>query len=495
MYLFRSIRVGSLLLAALCAAAVQPALAQNSTRSAQEQSTGDQNHPKILAQYGGGISNDQVSRYVSDVGRKLVRQSSQPRAKWTFTVLDTPKVNAFATQGGYVYVTRGLLALANDEAELAGVLGHEIGHITAGHVASRREKSNDAGLGVLLGAVVGGLLGGKDGLKQGLELTSRLAAGYVAQHSQKQEFAADRIGVRIMALAGYDPFAQADFLDNMAEKARLDARLAGKAYNPNAVSFFASHPATGERVRRAIDEARNGGEAIGERAPRNEELYMLVIDGLVYGDSREQGLVRGRNFSHPVLKFAYSVPEGFHIANSAASVMARGPNKSRMVLEGHADRGQRLDRYIARTWMSALARKYQTGELKGLKRTSINGLEAATATVSLRIRAENMVLQMTAIRHNGQIYRLSGLTRAADRKTRRALTRAMGSFRGLSRSEAARLKPHRLQVHVVQSGDTISRLARRMKVEAFPEDHFRTLNGYDDGNPMRRGDLVKIVVD
>ncbi|MFQ5623238.1 MAG: M48 family metalloprotease [Paracoccaceae bacterium] len=491
--LILAIVLGAALMAA--GASPPPAAAQNRSRGAQEQKTGDQTHPKILARYGGEIRNQQVSDYVTRIGRKLARYSSQPRARWTFTVLDTPEVNAFAIPGGYVYVTRGLLALANSEAELAGVLGHEIGHVTAGHVASRRERSNEAGLGVLLGAVVGGLLGGKEGLRQGLELSTRVAAGYVARHSQEQEFAADKIGVRILARAGYDTFAQADFLDNMAEKARLDARLQGKAYNPNAVSFFASHPATADRVRRAIEAARRQGARVGAGAPRNERRYMLLIDGMIYGDSRQQGLVRGRRFSHPVLRFTYRVPAGFHIANSAAAVTAMGPSGSRLILDSRKYRGERLDRYISRNWAPAISRIHRAGRLTGLRRTGVNGLDAATASMPVRIGAQNMLAQLAAIRLDGRIYRLIGVSPVGDRATQRGIAKAIRSFRALSRAEAAGLKPYRIRVHEVRSGDTIAGLSRLMRVEAFPQDHFRTLNGYDDGNAMRAGDIVKLVVE
>lgn len=216
---FRAAAAASLFSLALTACAGGPPAGAPRTvaaRSAAEQQAGDQNHPQILQQFGGEVQDPAIRAYVDEIGRKLVRQTEQPGAKWKFTVLDSPVVNAFALPGGYVYVTRGLIALANDEAELAGVIGHEIGHVTAAHSANRQERSTLAQLGVL-GAQVAGAVAGLSGPLLDMLGQASGAAGqaYVASYSRTQEFEADQLGVRYLAAAGYDPSAEADFLASL----------------------------------------------------------------------------------------------------------------------------------------------------------------------------------------------------------------------------------------------------------------------------------------
>ncbi|MEM9737386.1 MAG: M48 family metalloprotease, partial [Pseudomonadota bacterium] len=280
-------------------------------RTASEQRIGDENHPKIVSQYGGVYENQRLTSYVNRIGRDLAAVSEQPNAKWTFTVLDTPTVNAFALPGGYIYVTRGLVALAEDEAELAGEIGHEIGHVTAGHSALRQERGTMAGVGLLLGAVGLGILGVDGTAAQSiLQMGQAAAGGILANYSRGDELDADNLGIRYLARAGYDPYAQADFLESMGDAAALDARIAGRGYNPNSVDFFASHPANAPRTRQAIQVAQRNGLNVPQGANRNQAEFFRVIDGITWGDSPEQGFVRGNTFSHPKLRFTYSVSPG-----------------------------------------------------------------------------------------------------------------------------------------------------------------------------------------
>ncbi|MEL6479089.1 MAG: M48 family metalloprotease, partial [Pseudomonadota bacterium] len=294
-------------------------------RSPSEQKLGDENHPKILARYGGVYKNARLTSYVNEIGAELAAVSEQPQAKWTFTVLDTPTVNAFALPGGYVYVTRGLVALAEDEAELAGVIGHEIGHVTAGHSSLRQERGTVAGVGLLLGAIGLSVLGVEGSAAQGLlQIGQAAAGGILADYSRGDELDADNLGIRYLARAGYDPYAQADFLDSMGQASALEARIAGRGYNPNSVDFFASHPANGPRTRQAIEVAKQNGLALPQGSNRNQRRFLEVIDGITWGDSPDQGFVQGRRFSHPKLRFTYAAPQGFTITNSTNSVTARG---------------------------------------------------------------------------------------------------------------------------------------------------------------------------
>ena len=206
-----------------------------------------------------------------------------------------------------------MVGLANSEAELAGVIGHEIGHVTAGHSALRQERATIA-TGALLGAqILGAVVGLDPNLIKGVTQVGQVAAGGIlADYSRGDELAADNLGIRYLARSGYDPYAQADFLESMGASSSLDARMAGKSYNPNATNFLASHPANGPRTRRAIEVAQKlrRGDPVG--AGRNRDRFLQLVDGITYGDSAEQGFVRGRNFAHPKLRFSYDSPARIH---------------------------------------------------------------------------------------------------------------------------------------------------------------------------------------
>lgn len=462
-------------------------------RDPRQQRLGDENHPKLVKRFGGVYADPELTAYVNDLGRRLVQVSEQPNARWTFTVLDNPTVNAFALPGGYVYVTRGLVALANSEAELAGVIGHEIGHVTAGHSASRQNRGAIA-TGALLGAqILGAILGADAQTMQGLGQIGQVAAGGIlADYSREDELAADNLGIRYLARSGYDPYAQADFLESMGMAASLDAKLAGRAYNPNSADFLASHPANGPRTRRAIEVAQGSGEAIPIGANRNRERFLRVVDGITYGDAPAQGFVRGRTFSHPVLRFSYSSPAGFTITNSSAAVTARGPQESRFILDGGRNPSGRLTDYIARDWVREIAKDFRTGRVTGLQPRRINGLEAASARVPVQINNRAYDALLVAIRLEGKLYRLTGLAPRGSGLIP-SMEQAATTFRKLSAREAAGLRPQRVDLVTVRPGDTVASLSRRMNVDVAAEDRFRVLNGLEPGDALRRGQRVKII--
>ena len=492
-------RAAALSLTAISVAACAPPTGPSSgapqtvaQRSNSDQRIGDENHPKILAQFGGEVSDRRLKSYVRDIGNRLAKQSEQPNAKWTFTVLDSPVVNAFALPGGYVYVTRGLVALANDEAELAGVIGHEIGHVTGAHGSQRQSRAGIAQIGVLAATIGGALLGLPSQSVQAInQLGNTLGQGYVASYSRSQEFEADKLGVRYIARAGYDPEAQADFLANLQDETSLQAKIAGGQYNPNRVDFFASHPATAQRVREAI---RVAGAQGGGDGPRNQDRFFSLIDGMTYGDSAEQGFVRGRTFSHPKLRFQFTMPQGFKIRNAAAAVTAAGPNGSGVIFDGEKHRGGSMDAYIARTWAPAIAKQARAGELQNLRRRTINGLPAATARLPVQTQNGVRILRMTAIRKGDRVYRFLGVQPQGQNALGDRMDRAAATFRNLSAADARKLKPYRVDIRTVRRGDTARTLSAKMPFDDFKIQRFRVLNGLREGETLRPGQKVKVIV-
>lgn len=456
-----------------------------------EAKAGAQSHKSVMSRFGGAVDDRALSAYVERVAKRIIRRTPKANEPWVVTVLDVPVVNAFATQGGYIYVTRGLLALANSEAELAAVLGHEIAHITAKHVQGRKKRSNKASIGVLAGAILGAAVDGKEGLKKGIEVGSKLAGGYVAQYSQKQEYDADLIGMRYMVAAGYDPLEAARFLASMAQKHKLEAEIAGKQYNPNQVDFFASHPATGERVARASRFAQD--VEMRELLGVDENRYMGAIDGMIYGDSPAQGFVRGRDFIHPQLRFRFRVPDGFVITNSAAAVASKGPNGGRFTLESGGPVDGSAKAYIQRKWAPALAKKYDAGKLGRVEQGKVDGLRVTSAYLPLKLRGKNWVAQLSVVEHNDRFFRFTGLSLANDKGQRRDLERAVVSFRRLSDAEARAQRPYRLDTVTVRGADTVNGFVRQMPAMARAAERFVSMNGLASASELRSGDIVKVI--
>lgn len=463
-------------------------------RTAQQDAFGAEQHHNILERFGGGIPDERTAEFVRDVGLKLAALTEQANDQWTFTVLDTPVVNAFAVPGGYIYVTRGLLALANDEAELAGVLAHEIAHILEDHLSDRDDAGGDAIREGLLAAVIGGLLSdGEDRLGDAIKGGVMATVGYLGKFSQGQEFEADKLGVELLARAGYDPRAQADFLESLSAKHALESQLAGREYTPNSVEFFATHPADSERVERALREADLFNT--DQTRPRNQRGYFDIIDGMIYGDSPDQGFVRKHAFFHPTMRFAYQVPYNFTITNSAESVRARGPLGSTMILTGGGAPNGSLTRYIELGWARDISRQERTGDLRDIELLEINGLEAATAILPLHTRRGEMDLRLTVIRRGDFLFRISGTSPAGERAIAAEIFDAMKTFKSLEGWEVELLHPYTISIEQVGWRNTVERYANNMPFDNFREERFRTLNGLDEGDELQRGDYVKMIVE
>ncbi len=235
--------------------------------ASQEAQVGASEHQNILKEYNGLYNNAAVQAYVSKVGKKAAANTERADVNYQFFVLNSPVINAFALPGGYIYVTRGLLAIVNDEAELAGVLGHEIGHVTARHTAARYSQSVLASLGTsVLATAVGG---GGELLNTGSEL-------YLSSYSRGQESQADELGIRYISRAGYDPKAVSDFLNAMDGFDNTEAKIAGK--DPAGFSYFQSHPQTADRVSQA--RAKASGYAASD--VRNSNPYLSAINGMEF---------------------------------------------------------------------------------------------------------------------------------------------------------------------------------------------------------------------
>jgi predicted Zn-dependent protease len=475
-----------------CATGTSPATGRTFSSPISEQQEaqlGRKEHPKILEEFGGEYKEKPpLTAYVSSVGQFIAATSERKDVQYTFTVLNTPDVNAFAVPGGYIYITRGLIALANNEAELASVLGHETGHITARHTAERAGQAQQTQLGVLGATLLGAVLGGQTGANLAGGLASQYGQVRLAGYSQEQEFEADSLGVRYMKRATYDPQAAASFLSALRAQTQLEAQLAGK--NPNVVddsNMLASHPRTIDRVQRAIQEA--GGAQPGAMLER--DIYLSKIDGMMFGDDPAQGVIAEGKFVHPPLRFAFEVPSGYKLINLPDVVAIKGPQGTlgNLTLASPQPGG-------------SLGAALQNYDPKGrivfddIENFSINGMEAATGVTRVNTRSGSANYRAVLIRHpSGKVYEfvflsLANLGARYDGDFQEIAT----SFRQIDAGEAAQYnRAQRIRIVRVKPGDTVQSLASRMVVADDKEGWFRVLNGLTNGQQVQAGQKVKIV--
>jgi len=446
----------------------------------QEIQVGAQEHQKIMQQYG-MYQNQTLQNYVSNVGNKVVENTERPDVEYKFFVLDSPMVNAFALPGGYIYTTRGLLALANNEAELAGVLSHEAGHITGRHSAERYSR----GVATSLGATLIGAAIGNAQAAQALGVGANL---YLTSYSRGQENESDTLGIRYMTKAGYNPIGMSGFLSSLqAEKALAD-KEAGRKVSASANSYFSTHPPTIERVNKTRVEA----EQFGIAGLVNRNQYLNMIDGLTYGDSAEQGFVRGQSFYHPKLGFKYSVPEGFKISNQPRQIVASASSDGSAIIFDFAPNKGNLSMmtFLRETWG-------QGKPMADIANIKVNGMNAATGVVQGSVNKRTMNIRLVAIQwSNDQVVRFQmAMPTNANTARENQFKDSLYSFKRMSASEKRAVKPYRIDIITARSRDTVATMSNRMAQTDFREDRFRTLNGLTANDTVVSGTKYKIIVD
>lgn len=453
----------------------------------KEAEVGAEEHPKILGQFGGAYDDIDIGLYIARIGSQLAVLSEMPNIKWRFTVLNDYRVNAFALPGGYIYITRGLLALAENEAEVAGVLAHEIGHVTARHSAQRYSTA----MATNIGLTVLGALGSAAGLPTGVgRIASFGAQAALQQYSQSQEMEADMLGARYLMRAGYSSDGMTNFLRKLKAHSELEARQQdreGVSHN-----IMSTHPRTEDRVNQAINLARR---ATVKEPKVGREVYLKMIDGLVFGDDLSQGVRRGRSFLHPELRLAFKVPPRFVMFNSPRNVVAYGPSKSRIIFDmvdrEKAAKVASLTKYLANSWGSNLINPEPAESL------DVNGLRGATMSGQISAEAGRRDVRLVAVRLAAKkIVRFVFITKPPNTESLGTeFRRTTYSFRRLSPEEAAAVRPLRVRIRNVEAGDTIDRLAAHYPIERFQRDWFELLNSVGPDQKLLPGQKIKIVTD
>ena len=479
----RSLRFAALLAGA--ALSIAPLSAQTARNiSASDKATGAKANPELVAEFGGAVSGPQAT-YVASVGKNIAIQSglSNARDDFTVTLLNSPVNNAFAIPGGYVYTTRQLVALMNNEAELAGVLGHEVGHVAARHSKQRQKAATRNSILGVLGQVLGSAVGGGFGnvIAQGSQFG---AQALTASFSRAQETQADNLGIQYMKSAGYDPRALSTVLASLANQTALDARLMGSS-GRNVPQWANTHPDPASRVRAAL--VRAGTTATGIT---NRDTFLSRIDGILYGDDPKQGVVEGNRFTHPDFRLTFQAPNGFALMNGTRAVTIGGTS-GKGEFSSAAYNGN-LESYVRSVFASLGNTNQAQIPISQLDRTTVNGIPAAYGTA--RVTSGNSQVDVVVFAYefaSGQAYHFTTLSPAGQSGAFEPMFR---SVRRISASEAAAIKPRRIAVVTARSGDTVRSLANRMAYSDYQLERFLVLNGLTANSTLSTGQKVKLVV-
>ena len=443
----------------------------NDASDPEDDAIGAREHPRIVASYGGIYSDRQAEIMLARIVGRLLAAADQPNQKFTVTILDTAEVDAFALPGGYVYVTRGILALASDTSEVAAVLAHEIAHVTLKHARARtnRVKTNE-----IVDKVITGVFGGDLETDQASN-RSRLS---LAAFSQQQELAADKEGILTAGRAGYDPHAAARFLAAMARFARFSAGDADQQDD-----FLSSHPSTPDRIQKAIETARAffGAPGLGET---DRAGYLAGIEGLAFGDSAAQGTIVGRRYINPTLKFTFTVPERYTLQVSKGAVVGvAGDGEAVRFDSAEVPQAMGLEDYLKSGWIAGL-------QPATVRRESANGFEMASGIAV----TPQWNFRVAVVRHEGRVYRFIFAARFDSPAFGQAADATLKSFRATTSRDASQVR--RLVVRTVVAGsvDTADSLARRMAGLERGNDLFYILNNLYPGDTLVAGQKYKIVM-
>jgi predicted Zn-dependent protease len=431
----------------------------------------EREHLRILASYGGIYENAQLQAEIAKTVDRLVAASERPNLKYQVTILNSPAINAFALPNGHLYVTRGLIALANDKAELASVLAHEMGHVIARHAAIREDQARQA---ALISHVVSDVLSDPQMGAMALAKSKLTLAAF----SRQQEFEADGIGVGISARAGFDPYGASRFLADMQRNA--DLKTAGS--ENRAPDFLTTHPATPDRIKMALANARQfSSPGAGER---DRDQYFGDINGMVYGEDPSEGFVRGRRFLHPKLGFTFLAPPGFSLDNTAQAVLGlKGGDEAMRLDVVSVPAEQTLPAYLTSGWMEKV-------DPASVEEFQINGFPVATATA----KGDEWSFRLFAVRFGSDVYRFIFAAKNKTDAIDRSFRESIATFRRMSLEESAQVHPLHLKIVTVGATDTVEKLARRMATADHSLERFRVLNGLAIHDTVKPGVKVKLVV-
>ena len=470
-------------LAVAAACATNPATGKREVSLMSEQqeiATGQQMDGEVIKEM--GVYDDPaLQRYVSDIGMRLAKISPRPNLPWKFTVVNQPAVNAFALPGGFIYITRGIMPFLNDEAELAGVLGHEIAHVTARHSAQQYTKATSATIGMTLLSIFVPQARPLQGL------TETALGVMFLKFGRDDENQADELGAQYAAQSGWDPHGVASMLGTLD---RIDAAQGSARGVPN---WLSTHPAPANRVehmQQVIAKIPNPPQGAGMEE-RDRLAFLQRVDGIIFGDRPEEGIVRGNEFLHKDLRFGLTFPRGWAVQNTPQQVVSKAPETDAYVLlELVPQANGSLDQIAVGSMQKAGFRAVDGN------RTQVHGLNAFVGTYQGTMQGlGDTIVRAAHIAHDSRVFMVAGLApRQIFQSVQGQLDAAVGSFRPLSAQEAANLQPNRVDVYTVRQGDTWDSIAARAGEGTIKPSTLAIMNHHDPAEPPPVGTQIKIVV-
>ena len=489
-----ALALSSALLASCGSTSVNPVTGQAERTvmsEAAEIAEGKKAHAQVMQEYG-VLKNQRVQAYVNDIGQRLAKQSQRANLQWTFTVLDSPEINAFALPGGYVYITRGIMVYLESEADLAGVIGHEIGHVTARHGAQRATRQQDAGLGVLAASVLGAVLesqgvGGAG--RMASDLSQTVAAGYISKYGREQELQADGLGAEYLSRIRFDPRNMVDVINVLKNQERFAADLARSQGRPvpEQNSWLSSHPSNDQRLSSITQLAAQYKTA----AAYNDEgraRYQQILEGMAFGESADQGLTRGRNFYHTGLGFALTAADGWRIQNEADQItlMNSAGDAGLIVKMAPPDAGKTHDEII-RKLVNPTTGRTERAQINGLAATRFSGTVAGKNG-----QAQNTELTLITSPQGAVFLFIHAAKDAATlQRSRAQMLETENTFRALTPADQAAARPWVVRSAVMPRGG-FAELAKTSPL-ANPEQQLRLINGVYPTGDVKAGLAVKTV--
>ncbi len=440
---------------------------------AQEIELGKKTHLSVMKQYT-EYHNPELQALVNRLGQELAAQSHRSNLNFTFTLLDSPQVNAFATPGGYVYITRGIMAYMNNEEQLAGVLGHEIGHVTARHSVRQHRSQTGAGLISMAAAI----LTQSNNVGQ---MTSQVSQVFTSGFGRDHELQADRLGAQYLAGIGYEPEMMLGVVAILKNQEEFELQRAKEENRkPRAYhGVFATHPRNDQRLQEVVQAAEEFRNPNARRS--NPEEFLAMMEGVAFGNGEAQGVIKDNEFYHKALNLGVTFPQNWRIENQPTRLVALNGRQDSAILIGldKVDGATSPEQFLRSTFQNL-----NNGQ--ALDQDSYTGIIGKRATPFGQVP-----VRVAAVFHGDSVLVVNGFAKSG--LPDQEFFRTVSSIRKLNKKERELASEKKIKLLRVQPGDTFARLAKNSRLTRYAEDQLRLLNGlYPDGEP-KPGQLIKII--